>query len=533
MADTNKESLSQEELNVTLQFASGLYNGLQGFGYATPFTQNQNLIGLTNIPTDRPTYQKILEALEATPMNTELLQGYSEFMEVFDTIYGKTIDMYSTILAFDLEISCRNVKDSKEWNSKEYKDDLKRVYKFLDQFGYKQQFQKVVKQICRTGVSFNTLRDSDGTFNDETMELETTKRKNFALQFLPQQQCLITGYYDKGSPLFDFNMNYFLNGTVDINLFDPSYRSKFRDMYADSDYNKYNPSAQLNKRNDSFANYVQVSPNEGNWCFKWDVDNFSIVPPFASLLKTVFDNETVSRLQIDKDLISAYFLLAGEMKTMDGLKSEKPNQFAIDPKTVGTLMNLVTSGLKKNVKPCAFPLEEIKGWQYNDQNPNMAINQYRNSASQGVSASGMIYSTDKMSLAELQNALITDYNRMAVLYPQFENFLDFYVNKKTSKYKFNFIFKGSTYPFEREMRRKHMLEMADRGFVLNKSSWASVSGYTPQDYDRMLQEAKYSGMVDELVILPNRNTMKDGIGGGQEKAQTELKDGGALAQDYK
>ena len=40
-------------------------------------------------------------------------------------------------------------------------------------------------------------------------------------------------------------------------------------------------------------------------------------------------------------------------------------------------------------------------------------------------------------------------------------------------------------------------------------------------------------MVDELVILPNRNTMKDGIGGGQEKAQTELKDGGALAQDYK
>ena len=41
MADTNKESLSQEELNVTLQFASGLYNGLQGLGYATPFTQNQ------------------------------------------------------------------------------------------------------------------------------------------------------------------------------------------------------------------------------------------------------------------------------------------------------------------------------------------------------------------------------------------------------------------------------------------------------------------------------------------------------------
>ena len=119
------------------------------------------------------------------------------------------------------------------------------MYKFLDQFGYKQQFQKVVKQICRTGVSFNTLRDSDGTFNDETMELETTKRKNFALQFLPQQQCLITGYYDKGSPLFDFNMNYFLNGTVDISLFDPSYRSKFRDMYADSDYNKYNPSAQV------------------------------------------------------------------------------------------------------------------------------------------------------------------------------------------------------------------------------------------------------------------------------------------------
>lgn len=538
MAKTIKESLSQEELNLTLEFANGLYNGFQ-YGYATPFTQNRNLIDLTNIDTEKPTLSNILDALKKSNLDPTKLQGYSEFLAVFDTIYGKTINYYDGMLSYDLSMSCKNVKNPTEYKSKEYKEDLKRVYKFLDSFDYKQEFRKVTKQLLRTGISFNWLRDSVGTYNEDTDALEIEKQRNFALQFLPQKECLITGYFNKGSLLFDFNMNYFLNSTVDINLFDPWFSEKYANLWTENKLN-YNPSAQLKNREGNFANYIQTSPLNGAWCFKWDCENFAIIPPFASLMKSAINNDTVTDLQMDKDIISAYLLLAGEIGMMDSLKSgDKTNQTKFSAKALGEFMNLVTSGLKKNVKAVAMPLENIRGWQYNDQNPNMADTQYTSTASQGVSASRLIYSSDKMSLSEMQNAIITDYNLISKLYRQYENFLEFYINRKTKKYKFSFNFNGSTYPFERESRQKAINELATLGLTLNSSAWASVYGYRPQEFDRMLEEAHYGDMQDKLTMLLNKNTMSnnddqsnDNKGGRPTINDNEVKDSGELSRDY-
>ena len=73
-----------------------------------------------------------------------------------------------------------------------------------------------------------------------------------------------------------------------------------------------------------------------------------------------------------------------------------------------------------------------------------------NTVGQAVSASRIIYSSDKMSETEAKNAIITDFNMVGHLYPQFAHFLNFFVNKKTRKYKFAFNFSGCTYPFTRE-----------------------------------------------------------------------------------
>lgn len=533
MARTTKESLSNGELNEVLQFAEGLYNGYKGYGYATPFTQNQNLIDLTNVPTDVPTLDKITEALSHIVTSSEELRGYSEFLSVFDTIYGKTIDYLGNILAFDLSMTCKNIKNPSDYNSEAYKQDLKRVYKFLDSFDYKQEFRKVVKIILKTGVSFNSFRDSEGTYNEDNDALEIEKLRNFALQILPQKECLITGYFDKGSPLFDFNMGYFDTNNVDINLFDPWFIEKYAKLWENQNYN---PSKQLNYRDGKFMDYVQTSPINGFWCFKWDLDNFNIVPPLASLMKSVINNDTVVKLQTDKNMISAYLLLAGEIATMDGLKSgDKANQTKFSAKVLGEFMNLVTSGLKKNVKAVAMPLENIRGWQYNDENPNMCNTQFQTTASQGVSASPLIYANGNMAQSTIQNAIISDYNTMSKLYSQFANFLEFYINRKTKKYKFAFTFSGSNYPFEREYRRKSINELATLGLTLNSSAWASVYGYAPQEFDRMLEEAHYGGLSDKLTMLMNKNTMQ-GVGiteNTQKKDETELTDKGEETYTYK
>ena len=49
----NKERLSEQELDQVLQFAQGLYNGLNGGYFWTPFSLNQNLLAL-NVMKDTP-----------------------------------------------------------------------------------------------------------------------------------------------------------------------------------------------------------------------------------------------------------------------------------------------------------------------------------------------------------------------------------------------------------------------------------------------------------------------------------------------
>ena len=535
--EENKQ-LTEDQVWETLEFAQSLYSrgGYWG-GLYNPYSQNENLIRLNNLPSDSPTLDSIQKELASSKFDTTTLQGYSEFLQTFDRIYAKTLDYFAGMLSFDLQHTCLNAS-AEDYSKQEYKDDVKRMYKFLDKFDYKSEFRNVVRQVLRTGVSFNWLRDSVGSYNNDEDALEVTKARSFSLQMLPQNRCLITGYatLTEGSgartPIFDFNMDYFLHSTVDIKLFDPWFMTQFNKIFKSD--NKYIPHSQLKAHKGLYSNWVQTSPYYGAWAFKFDLSNMAITPPLASMLKSVINNDIVAQLQIDKDIISAYFLLAGEIGMMDGLKSgDQKNQTKFDPKNLGQFMSLVTSGLRKNVKAVAMPLEDIRGWQYTDNNPSMSTTQTTSTASEGASASRLIYTTSSMSVAELQNAIITDYNFVASLYPQFANFLEYYVNRKTKKYKFKFTFSGSTYPFERGARTKAINELASIGLTLNESAWASAYGYAPQEFARMLDEAHNGGLQDKLTILANLNTMNTtdvgnirSRGGRPEISDNEITDKG-------
>ena len=64
-----KDSLSTQELDSVLSFSNALYNSGFGYGsfFATPFTQNQNLLRLNNNPA-KPTMEKLTKALESVHM---------------------------------------------------------------------------------------------------------------------------------------------------------------------------------------------------------------------------------------------------------------------------------------------------------------------------------------------------------------------------------------------------------------------------------------------------------------------------------
>ena len=538
MSENRKSSLSLDELNTTLEFAKGLYDGFSGHGFYSPFTQNQNLLALNNNG-QKPTTDKLLKALDNAPYDYGALSSYSEFMEVWDAIYAKTLRYFRGLLSYDLSYTCKNIKDPSEYNSKEYKDDVKRVNKFLDNFDYKIEFDKVVQQMLRTETCFTWMRDThedlENPIDIGDEEGKIRKNEKFALQMMPQRQCMLTGYFNCSQLLYDFNINYFLNASVDINLYAPALKRKFKEMY-DGKNNFYNPSAQLDYRNGEFANWVQCSPNDGAYAFKFDLSNFRQVPPFIGLLKSCLNNDVIDELQKDKDMVSAYLLLAGEIKTMDTDKSgNKADQFRIQPRTMGQFMQLVKSGLNDKVKPLALPLEEIKGWQFTDSNPSMAEKQYTTSAAQGASATTMIYTTTKMSQSELENAIYADYCFMRPLYNQFNQFLNFYINKKTVKYKFEFCLDGLNRPWDRKQRQETLRNYADKGIVLDSTQWASAFGMKPQAFQRSLECAHNdTSFIGNLTMLLNANTMKqeENSVGAPKKDSSERSDKTEEVEDY-
>lgn len=534
---------TKEETKVALEFANGLNNYMSNYymnGVFTPFTQNQSLLNLNNNQY-RPDYERIVKSLSSSLEDSNAIQGYSEYMKVWDTIYSKTLNFYENILSFDLSYVCKNVKNPSEYASEEYKQDYRRVQKFLDNFDYKREFKKAMSQVLRTGVYFCWFRSTYGTitdepFKDDDIDTNIQRLPKYALQMMPQKYCLLTDYSQE-TLIWDFDMNFFLNPVNDINLYDPSFKKKFKNVFSGEDW-VYNPSAQYDERNGTYTTYTQMSPNDGMWTFKFDESNFNILPPFGNLMKAVFNNTKIQELQLNKDFASAVAILMGELKLYDTTKgSEKQNQFAISPQAVGEFMGFVKDALNEVFKPVALPLENSKLEYYEDKNTTMLADALDSSAGQGASSNSLIYSSGKKGQAEVLNGIITDYNLMRPLYKQFSAFMNFFINKKTKKYKFNFTFDGSIYPFEREYRRKALLEHAMNGMVPNITTWASVYGYdSPQDFERSLQEAKYGGMTDFLMLLPNSNTANMGSQGGKvgnpTKDETQLTDSGQTSREY-
>ena len=533
------EQISAEDVRDVIKFANYLYNSNM-FGYFTPDMSEQNLISLNNNPLV-PSSEKVEKALANYKASGAELQGYAEFMEVFDILYKRTVEYFSNMLKYDLDFECKNAFTDADYNSQTYKDDLNRVYKFLDNFDYKEEFAKVTKQLIRHEVDFTWLRDSKGTFNDDPespKDVDVKKASKYTLQEMPQSYCKIVNKWEYGL-LYDFDMSYFTKGGVDIRSYDPSLMKDYKRLYDDSQ-KKYIPTAQLNVRNGQFAMWTQTSPMNGSWAFKFDMSNMAIVPFLSSIIPNVLDAEEIGKLQKNKDIIGAKALLVGEIQLLDKQKSgTATDALAYNPKTLMKFLKLVKSGLSKDINAVAMPAKDPKLYQFKDENTNMVDDNLKTFAGQTASSSRMIYSNDKMSETEAKNAIITDFNIVEPLYRQYENFLNYYVNRKTKKYKFRFSFSGCTYPFVDEKRNETYVTLMDKGIVFAPRAYAKIIGMKPQQFERLLAEGSATKWTEQMTSLmqtfytQSGGAINDDKGGRPESSDSELSDSGSTAREYK
>lgn len=328
-------------------------------------------------------------------------------------------------------------------------------------------------------------------------------------------------------------MNYFLQAGVDIDGFDPVFKKYYVNTFGIDgkiDYN-YRPSNTLKNRDGTYANWTQTSPEDGAWCWKLQSDNFSGIPFLAPMLVSAMENSEVEALQKSKDIASAYGLLMGEIRLFDNAKSgTTANQFAISPKTLAEFMGMVKAGLGDTAKAVAMPTENTKYYQFEDKNPNMTTTQLSASAGQGTGISRVIYSSDRMSSAEIEGAQTEVYNIMRPMYWQFENFLNFFGNKLTKKYRFSVVMDGSNYRWERQQRMDNLMKLSSAGIVLNSSAYAAALGYTPMQFDHMIDEGKYGDFSEKWQMMINTNTASRGDTGGRPLQDT-VSDSGEMSRD--
>ena len=283
----------------------------------------------------------------------------------------------------------------------------------------------------------------------------------------------------------------------------------------------YKPSAPLNKRTGTYALWADASPVLGAYAFKMDPSTFSPVPFLASFVKNIIRDEEVERLQYNKDLISAYAILVGTIRLYDGAKSgEQKDQFAINLKLLGQLMAKAKAGFGSLVKLGAMPTEDNKLFQFEDKNGDMYKDRVATTAASGTGISRVIYSTDRVSAAELEAQQNEVYQTMRPMYSQFNNFMDFFVNQMTKKYKFKFTFDGATYRYDRTQRFEQINKLADRGIVLPPSAWASALGQNPALFEAALRESKNTGWLDKYSqLMVNINTTSQESEGGRPREE--------------
>ena len=515
-----EEKISRSDIQDVIDFSAGL---MAADNFYSPFLSNQLLTNLNNNPR-LPSAESVKKALNDYKNSGEELQGFVEFASSFDMIFKRTLYSYANALSFDLQITCKNAYTESDYQSDEYKKDRQTVDNFLTNFDYKKEFYNVLLNVLKRDTYFTWFRKTK-TGNRGKMK--------FALQIMPQDYCMLTGYFEKGL-LWSMNQLYWTLPGVDLDSYDPSLKRTYQRALENAELN-YKPSAPLNERNGSYALWADVSPLDGAWCFKWATDNFANNPFLSPYVANILRSDEIGELQYNKDLIAASGILAGEIQLYDQARSgQKANQFSIDPKTLGAFMQKVKSGLNGVAKVAAVPLANIKYFQFEDKNPNSYTNELTTTAGIGTGISRVIYSSDKMSTAELEAALNEVYQTMKPMYAQFNNFLDFYVNQMTSKYKFKFEFVGSNYQFERDARFDKMMKMADKGLVLNSSAWASAVGMNPVTFDRMLAESKYTGWIDkysQMLLNANTSSYKDNEGGRERKNARDLTESGEASRE--
>ena len=526
-----KKELSRTELGEVFSYATQVYRAIKkNPDFVNTFYNTQSSHEVLSMLDGSPMNideETIEKALSRPSENEKILKTVSSFMYTYDSIFANTSNYYSSLLNFDIYSYCENAT-KEDYDSIDYKNDEKRFERFLNSFD-KHELRTAFQNVLLYDTYFTWLRDTINTLDNEG-NLKTSKADVSTLQTMPQSRCILTSKTNLGYS-YDFDINYFSQTGVNMLDYDSSLIEAYNNIDKHTSSENY-PQAIITDRGSQtlgFANYVRADVSKGAWVWKFNDFTANTILPLGHMLLNCLDNDEVRKLQKNKDLIASTAYIIGEIKTNKQVTSaDKKNPFIINGADLITFMSLVKKGLSKTVKPLAMPTENNQWVQPVDSNPSMQSHQLRGSAGLGASASRLIYADTDLGQAEVENALTMDYNYVSkAFYPQCEAFLTYFGNKLTKKYKFKVRVTGSTLPHLRSKDFELQSKLATMGLQCSVGRWGALLGLENGELRAMMTEFKAKNTIDDLVLLLNANTSKDGgklsdTNGRPDRERTEV-----------
>lgn len=506
----NKEILSEKEVNQVLnvfnflEFANS-YRGTYYNSYFTPDIINQKMKDINMTPIDA-TIESMENALKNPKSNEEILRNYATNMENQNMYYKRLIRYFSDMAAFNINYDCINIEKDSDLNSNEYKEDLKILDDFCCKFDFKSEFSTVIRQILRQGVFYGVLR------------MDCNK---YTIQELPPNFCKITGRHSYGL-LFDFDMNYFIgNYGTDISMYPKVFKKMYNDVFKKIT-NSYNPHTPVDRRSSTFIYWHQCSPSDGFWAWKISPEIATLMPYFSPMFPDMGFQPTVRKLQNDKYFIEASKLLVGILGFNKETKSgQVANQMNITPDILGKFLGVARQGLNRQIGLVALPVDEIKAVDFDVSQNNIVTDYIKSLSQQGLSSADVLMTDNKLNSHQSKLASAVDGNLIKSMYSMFADFVDYFVNMQTSKYKFHVSFHDIDVPDDRAERSTNFKNLASMGIVDYQYLSRSLD-ISPFELKRRLMMSKESGIDKYLIPLMSLNNQSpSGDVGRPSKPQSD------------
>lgn len=384
-----------------------------------------------------------------SPHNFEQeLRKLSYFYYNAISIYRRTIEYKSVMLDFDWEptpytLDGKPISQS-EIKSSDFKKDFAEMSKFFNNFDVKQEFSKVLFNI----LLYDTYYTSTRIYDD-----------HIYLQELPSAHCMIDANSYLGY-LFSFDLSYFMNSGVDINAYPLNLRKKYNEILK-LKQNSYNPN--LPNRNGSWVYWYGMHPDDA-WVFKFNNHFAGSIPPLLDMLIDYSKIDKFKELEDIKKQLEAYKVIFATVPRLTNNKSgNKTDDFAISSNELGKFVAAVKHTLGTGVDFKAAPLEDFKAFDFSPSSSeaNLLETELNNMLKQSAISDAILTGGTSVSSNNIYKLVSSEIIKS--VYPQFENYCEYQINKRTRKYKFKIKFVGTI--FDREERRKAANEDMERGII--------------------------------------------------------------------